>query len=426
MDITNGQLNIKKRTLSEWVAISIFVLPFFFSFLMDFLGLPGIVKYSVDVSWLLAFAFLFLRKYVLLNRRVAPFVLFVGIWFLYVTVVYLFRYQSIFYYLWGMRNNFRFYIAFFAFATILDEDIVSSCLKFVDILFWVNVAVSFVQFFLLGYQQDYLGGIFGVERGCNAYSSILFALVLTKSILLYMNGKEGTISCILKCAAALVLSAMAEIKFFFVLFVLILIVASVLTKFSWRKVVVFVVVALLIMFAGSILTVIFGNHEELTLKRIFDLATSSNYATAEDLGRFTAIPVISKNFLTTWWQRLFGMGIGNCDTSAFAICNTPFFRNYEYLHYNWFSSAMLFLETGYIGLTMNLGFFVMCFVLAFKRFRQDKTLLYPKMAMVFAVVCVILTFYNSALRKEVGYLAYFVLSLPLVSTKSTPEKSISE
>lgn len=424
MEISNGQLTLKKHTLSEWLAISIFVLPFFFSFFMDFIGLPSFVKYSIDVSWALSFVYLFFRKNVLLNRKTLPFLVLVGIWFLYVTVVYLFQYQSIFYYLWGIRNNLRFYVAFFAFVAILDEEMVSSCLKFIDFLFWINVAVTFFQFFVQGYQQDYLGGIFGVERGCNAYSSILFAIVVTKSILLYMNGKEKTLSCLLKCAFALVFSAMAEIKFFFVLFIIILIIASVLTKFSWRKVVVFGIMSMIIMFAGSILTIIFGSNEELSLQRIFELATSSNYATAEDLGRFTAIPIISERILTTWPERLFGMGIGNCDTSAFAICNTPFFQMYESLHYSWFSSAFLFLETGYVGLAMNIGFFVLCFISSLKRYKEDKFSLFAPMGIIFAVICVILTFYNSALRKEVGYLLYFGLALPLVTKQSAKKQHL--
>lgn len=423
MEFSNGQLTFKKHTLSEWVAISIFVLPFCLSFLTDFLRLPDFVKYSIDVSWVLGFAYLFLRRNVLLNRKLLPFFILVSIWIVYVSIGNLVQYQSIFYYLWGMRNNLRFYIAFFSFAIILDEDTSYSCLKFVDFLFWVNAVVSVFQFFVLGYKQDYLGGIFGVERGCNAYSSILFAIVVTRSILLYMNGKEGSVSCLLKCMVALLISAMAEIKFFFVLFIIILAFSSFLTRFSWRKVVGLAIIALLITIAGSVLTVIFGVEQELTLQRIIDLATSSTYATTEDIGRFTAIPTISQRFLTDFFSKLFGLGIGNCDTSAFAICNTPFFQNYENLHYNWFSSAMLYLETGFIGLAINLSFFVLCFWAAFKRFREDKTSLYAQMGIIFAIICVILTFYNSALRKEVGYIAYFALALPLITTRCSKRNS---
>ncbi len=426
MAITNGQLYIRKRTLTKWLTLFIFIFPFFLSFFMDLFHFPGLTKYTIDVAWVLAFASLLLRKSFTFNRKITPFVVLITLWLIYVTIIHLFQYQSVFYYLWGIRNNFRFYVAFFAFALVLDDEDIGTCFQLTDFLFWVNGAVSLVQFAALGYRQDNLGGIFGVEKGCNAYTTILLAIVITRSIICYMEQKEKAWLCYLKCAVALLLAAMAEIKFFFVLFILIFVMSSLLTKFSWRKVVVFIVAALFVSVAGKVLTGIFGVEEQLTLERILNLVTSSNYATAEDLGRFTAIPTISERFLTNFFSKLFGMGIGNCDTSAFAICNTPFFQAHENLHYNWFSSAMLFLETGYIGLMMNLGFFAMCFLSAFKQFREEKTALYPKMGMIFAVICIILTFYNSALRKEVGYLAYFVLALPMISGTSTAANPIAE
>ena len=110
------------------------------------------------------------------------------------------------------------------------------------------------------------------------------------------------------------------------------------------------------------------------------------------------------------------MGIGNCDTSAFSICNTPFFIRYESLHYSWFSSAFLYLETGFIGLGMNLAFYIVCLVLSCKKYNDESSnKLFCQISIIFSILCIILTFYNSALRKEVAYIAYFVLALPFVS-----------
>ena len=111
------------------------------------------------------------------------------------------------------------------------------------------------------------------------------------------------------------------------------------------------------------------------------------------------------------------MGIGNCDTSAFAICNTPFYRAHEYLHYNWFSSAFLLLETGYVGLILNLFFYILVGIMAIKKMKLNHgNKMFCRMAVIFSVMCLILTFYNSTLRKEVGYIAYFALSLPFIDS----------
>ena len=421
-----GQLKIRKRSLPQWLSLGVFIIPFCLSFLMDLLKFPSIIKYSIDVMWLLLLVILFVGRQITIKRNISPFIALVSFWLLYVVLVYIFNYQSIFYFLWGLRNNFRFYVAFFAFATFFDEADIEFSFKFIDILFWINVPVSLIQFFILGYKQDYLGGIFGVFRGCNAYTTVLFAFVVTKSLLHYFEGKEKTGLFLSKCGVSLVLAAMAELKFYFILFVIMLIISMVMTKFSWRKLIAILLVAFLLSFAGSVLTVVFGAKEELTFQKILELATTDSYATGEDLGRFTAIPTIAKNFLTDFQDRMFGMGLGNCDTSAFPICNTPFFQTYEYLHYSWFSSAFLFLETGYVGLGLNLAFYVLALILSVRKLKQpDCNRLYCQMAIVFAVTCIVLTFYNSALRKEVGYIAYFVLALPFVTGNKSGEAKLN-
>ncbi len=415
MKIVNKNLYIKKRVLPEWLMIFIFLFPFFMSFLIDFLGVPNIIKYSVDAAYIVAALAVYARRETALRRNIRLFTSFCIIFFLVVLIVYLFNYQSVFYFLWGVRNNFRFYIAFLLYATVFDEEEAQGCMKFIDLMFYVNVIISFFQFFVMGYRQDYLGGIFGVERGCNSFTIIFFAIVISKSLLNFMNGSEKAWICFLKCGLALLISAMAELKFFFVVFVLILFVSAIMTRFSIRKAILLMVAAMLLMFSGMLLPLIFGESRALTLENLWEMITASNYATTRDLGRFTAIPTISRYFLTNPLERLFGMGLGNCDTSSFAICNTPFFQSHSYLNYNWFSSAFLFLETGYAGLAAYLSFFVLCFVLARKQIKQNgANELFCRIGMIMSIVCFIMVFYNSSLRTETAYMAFFSLALPFV------------
>lgn len=413
--IRSLDIQIKKRTMPEWLTLFVVFMPFFLSLLIDFIGLPSLVKYSIDVAWVLLLGFLFVRKQVQLNKKQLVFVLFTIGWLLYVGIVYVFHFQSPFYFLWGLRNNLRFYIAFIACSLFLKEEDAEGILNIFDYVFWFNIPVTFFQFFVMGYQQDHLGGIFGVEKGCNAYTSILFVIVITKSILWCLEGVESNVKCLLKCGFALIIAAMAEMKVFFVFFVIILLIAMLLSKFSWKKMLILLSTVVMIMFAGNILTVVFGEEERLTLSRVFELVTANNYATTEDLGRFTAIPTISENIFEDWSDRLFGYGLGNCDTSAFSICNTPFYQTHEYLHYSWFSSAFLFLETGYIGLGINLIFFVICFIQTIVLLKQKKgNMLFNKIAVIVAILSVVYTFYNSSLRKECGFIMYFVLALPFI------------
>ena len=136
-----------------------------------------------------------------------------------------------------------------------------------------------------------------------------------------------------------------------------------------------------------------------------------------------AIPVINELWLTNGWKQIFGFGLGNCDTSGFAIVNTPFFERFGDLHYTWLSYAMMYLECGWIGLIFYFGFFVLVY---FKIRRIEKNCIptvkaYCRIARIMAVLCVVISVYNSSLRTEAGYMAYFVLAVPFAAAKTGSE-----
>lgn len=423
---SSGKLHIRKHTFPQWVTLFIFTMPFLLAFLQNIMMFPTLIKYTLDVAWVLVTISMLFRRNVTVKKRLLPFVILVAAFFLFTLFVYLFRFQSIFYYLWGFRNNFRFYFAFFAYCTYLDDEDVTTCFKFIDIVFWIDVVVCLYQFFALGYKQDFLGGIFGVERGCNAYTITFLSIVLIKSMLLFMDKKESFVSCALKCAVILLISALAELKFMFLIFVVILLLSAVFTSYSWRKVLLFLVVFLFFTVASTIITQMYGENSQITFERIFELITADSYATESDLGRMTAIPVIAATILTNFWSRLFGLGLGNCDASNFAICNTPFYQSHSELHYTWFSSAFLFLEVGYIGILFFVLFFILCFVLsAVMKKKGTSDTFYCQMAMIMCVVCIILMFYNPSLRSEISYLIYFILALPFIGCKKESASALS-
>ena len=322
--------------------------------------------------------------------------------------------------MWGVRNNFRFYAVFFAVISFLSYDDADMIFKLFDFLFWINFAVSLLQYFVFGYKQDSLGGIFGVEHGANAYTIIFLLIVLSKSLISYMSKQESMLSCFSKCGAALFIVALAELKAFFVFFFIVVILCSILTSFSWRKLIIIMLLAIAAILASALLTSLFGFESSLSLQNIWKLATQKNYSAQGTINRLSAIPVLAKTLLTDFWNRLFGLGLGNCDTSSFKIFNTPFYENYGHLRYSWFSCAILFLETGYLGIMIFLAFFVFCYLLSNKQLKSGSCKpVYCQLAMVMSVMCVIFTFYNSSLRTEAAYMVYFVLALPFIDNKNS-------
>lgn len=426
-----GKLHIKKRAISDWLALLILLVPFTFSFLTEFLGLPGVVRMSTDLLlFLVAIPVVhrsFTKGVLTVPKMTAPLAALAAIFFAYTLVTYMFNFQSPFYYVWGARNYLRFYIAFFVFIAFFSVDDANDCLKVFDILFWVHAAVTFFQFFVMGYSQDLLGGIFGVQKGCNGYVIFFMSIVVMKSLLSFMNGNEGTVICALKCGTSLLIAALAELKFFFFLFIIILVIAAVITRFSAKKAALMLFAGVFVIVAATILVSLFDSFENfLSIDYLISHIFRKNYASKEDLGRFTAIPTICKIFLTTLPEQLFGMGLGNCDTSTMPIFNTPFHNAYYDIHYSIFSVSFLFIETGFIGLALYVAFFVITLVKSVGMLRRGEgNLLFNQMALITSLLCFTFIFYNSSLRTEAGYMIYFVLALPFIGKKCSNRDMLS-
>lgn len=425
MSIENSKLYIKKRSLSEVMLFMVFVIPLFSQFLIEIFKIPSVITYFIDAALIVFVIILILRKSFIFSKELTPFSCVILLFLTYTLVVYIFKFQSPFYYFWGVRNYFRFYVAFFAFVLMMNKNKADSYLKILDMLYWVNAVVIAVQI-LMGYRQDYLGGLFGVSKGCNASTLVFITIVVAKSVLEFMNGKEKITLCLLKSSIALVVSIFSELKMFFFLFVGVVILATLLTSFSWKKISFLLVSAFFVFVASTILTLIFDVFKGFfSIEALIAQLTLENYASENDIGRFTAFKSLSERFLPTISDQLFGMGLGNCDTSAIPIFNTEFYDSYVSTHYSIFSHSFLFIETGIIGVLIYCSFFVVSLTSSIKRLKiNESNKLFCQLALIMSVMCFILMVYNSSLRTDIGYLVYFILALPFINTNNNGQESI--
>ncbi len=401
------------------VAVIVFM-PFLFGTLFELIGLPTSLKYLLDVMWIT------LGALMIINFSKAAFAPSKQMWilfawcigyFVFAVVTYFCNYQSLLYLAWGARNNFRFYVFFSAVMVFLSRDFIKRCLDLFDRVFWICFAVCMIQYFILGKNQDNLGGVFGVELGGNGYMNVFFVVVIIKSAVYYLNKKEKLVVFMLKSVAALTVAAMAELKFFFVEYAVILIMGIMLSGLSFRKVIVVVFGFVGVVVGIQATFFLFPEFANLdSIENIIKSATSGGYGYAEALNRFTTIPVISSKYLTTTFLKLFGLGLGNCDTSSYEFLNTPFYDQNFYLRYNWFSTATTYLETGYIGILFVVGFFVLVLIFALqlnkRAIAKSDDKLFSQISAIAAVCAVLIFVYNSSLRTEAGYIMYFVLALP--------------
>ena len=418
-------IHFQKKSQAEWMILYIISLAMISLGLTDILKAPSALKYTIDIAWIVLGLLLCMKRRYHFDKDVRLLVIISMLFFLFACFGYLKNFQNILYNLWGFRNNLRFFVFFFACILFLREERVSGIFKLVDVLFWVNFPLVLVQYFVMHKSRDYLGGIFGTNKGCNAAMNIFLLLVVIYAVLLYTHKRDGIKQCLIRCIIAIVIAALSELKVFFVELVLILGFLFLMDRFGVRKLFLGIGVTVCLFMGLRLVARLFPSFSGwFTVEGIMEIiADDRGYTGANDLNRLVAVSQAMERYLNGSWEILFGFGLGNCDYASFNILKTPFYQRYSSSHYVWFSSAFLVLETGIVGLGLYLSFFGVAFSMARKREKSGKAdVLYCQMAELMAMMSVIQCFYNASLRTEVGYLVYFALALPfLVKNKNAAE-----
>lgn len=410
---------ISKPDLSNTLLFLILGSVFLSAFLTELLPIPRAFMLFVDAAWAILLILLIKNVSIFFDAS-TPVKILLGVvlaFFLSTVLGFLLGGQSPLYYAWGLRNNLCFFVFFFGCILFLPGKEIPDCLQALDILFWLHFVIAVFQFVVLGKSQDFLGGIFGTSIGCNAFANVFQMIIVSRSILRYFNHEEGTLLCMAKCGAALVVAALGEIKVFFFEFAAIALLAMLFTRFSKRKIVLLaggaVGIVLAILLLDSITP---GWANWFRPSNIWAyVVDAGGYTGAGDMNRLTAIPLSWNNFLTTLPQKIFGLGLGNCDSSPIYFLTSDFYNDNAYLRYNWFTSSMILLETGFVGTLLYISFYLIIFFSA--AFLLRKGMCNPivgEMAMILAPMCLVLFFFDSSLRTEPAYMMYFALALPFV------------
>lgn len=411
------KIKIKKRTQNTCLVMILFIGPYILAPLTQFLHFPSSVKYILDITCVLIFLTMVMKKKRVLEKDVKILKYWILAFFCFSIMNYILHYQSIFYFLWGIRNNFRGYILFFAVIFYFKENDVNDCLNKMDQIFYINAALMIFQFLVLGYQQDNLGGIFGVESGSNGLLNVFFCVMLIKGYVYYLEKKESISNFIIKIIFMLALASLAELKFFYIEFICILVIAILVTRFSWRKfgIVTISIVALIIGY--NVLMLVFPDTN-MSIDSLYKYASSdAGYTSSGDLNRLNFLKQINERYFISPIDRMTGMGIGNCDYATnFDFLTTSFYKENIGSHYYWFSSGFTYIENGWVGLIFFFGFFILIAVLAYNKSKTNRK--FSQIALLCAIAAIMNGFYNISLRVESCYIMYFMLALPWCLTSN--------
>ena len=409
-------LKIKHGAWAKEMLLFVALFPLIFQFLTYNMGFPSAVKYLMDVALIILFL-----------KYIKSFVVWKGNKWLYLYCLaflmftlfdYFINHQSVLYYFWGLRNNFRFYLFFLLCLLILKQNNIRFIYKAFDVFLVLNVIVVSYQYWVQGINQDTLGGLFGTVTGCNGYMNIFLVIVFSKAVLEYINKEKTIVHCLAVLGMTVYIAALAEMKFYFAEVVIVVAVAILITDFSFRKIVLIIGSLVCVIIGVNILISIFPIWSDtFSIEGFIRIATDSRgYTSSGDLNRLTGVQTISMQYFNNIFENLFGYGLGNCDYSdSIRILNTPFYQANSWLHYTWMSTTFIFFELGAVGLLFYFGFFIVLYFLArAKAKRQHERKKECELAQIIAVLCCFIGIYNSSLRTEASYLIYLVLSFPFL------------
>lgn len=388
-------------------------------FLRDVIGLPSFILYLTDIINILSIVYSFgrIQKAVIKSKAKFQFYIIIAI-LAFMCFGALMNSVSPLLFLWGIRNNVRFFAFWLACVVLLKEGELSSIIKVLKGFFWVNVALVTFQYFISGYSGDYLGGIFGTSKGCNGYSNVFLCAIVSLVLCEFCDSKINILRLCLYLVGSLLIATLAELKIFYVEFILAVILVILFKRFSIKSLIL-IICGIFGVFIGLQLL---ARYQPDSLKFFFDsdaiefYLAGNGYTNSGDLNRFTAIWQINEMFFNNnFFNKLFGFGLGSCDMSSYFT--SDFYLKYQHLNYRWFTHAWVYLEQGIVGLSLLIIFFISIVFYSNKYRKRVKGDNYILATEIFAILTIIGIIYNSALEIEVCYLIAFMCSIPFVSVK---------
>ena len=290
-------------------------------------------------------------------------------------------------------------------------------------ILYINVIVMLIQFVFFGLRQDFIGGTFGNTQGVNSIQNILCVFLFCVSIIKYFNKRILLKELFLNTITVFSIAIMAEINSLLFEIALISILGFIMCR--KRK---FISLRTLLLISASVVVAIVGvkifliyNPDRLFL---FSFDNILRYIGAKDgtgvyrISRVTVFSDLGSKFfgdeIDKW---IWGYGLGNCST------HTSFYDTYGYLQYNFFSTSFTFLETGFLGVAINL---ITIFILPFfqgiknlKRVMDEDNRIWSKCGVILSLILFVIFFYNSSTRDiYTAFWAGLFCAIPFIASKS--------
>lgn len=328
--------------------------------------------------------------------------------------------------IWAIRNWGRFFAYFAVCVCVLDRQRVDKVVDFFLKFIHINFAFIIIQFLFLHsfYSQDALNGFLGRNT-----SSVNLVYCMLVAILVVAAFRTKTISknkmMIIMCEI-LIIAILAELKANILFVVLLYILGTfAIGRFTFKQIIRNIATVVIACGAAVVamkaLVHFYPDFERiLTLDGLWEqMAGEYGYGNKGYINRLTSISVINKYFFDAkgMFAKLFGLGIGNVEYSKFPMFTSPFYNTYgETFRYLGFSSAVLYLEVGLLGLLLFCLFHMNLIVITYKKIKEntDCDAFYYCVGYLTAIFSFILIVYNNLHRTDASILLAFFLAVPFV------------
>lgn len=425
------KIKIRHRTDFEKVIFGIFIVVFGEGILSIFVPQIHPVYYLVDLLNTILFVGM-IKKRLREKQRNSYLDFFYFLILLYIILAVIgaiVNYSNIMLHLWSFRNYFT-TLLFFVECVSFEH---TYKIDFLNKLTWINFMICLIEV-LLGYRQDWLGGLYGVSGGqVNGALNILLIIICTRFIVQYINKEISVLNILSVGVTSLMVATFAELKIFYVEVVVIFVLASLVTKFSLKKIVLIISGTIGILVAIRYIFLIFPDID----KKMFTISYMWNYLTNPGgyVGQF-AHDAGDVNRLAFWdkcvalfqnkVELLFGFGIGNCDQIELLGLKSYIYMQHGGLHYYMFPLPMILLQQGVIGMLLYILLFVALFFAVLKKYKSNDYISKSQMQMtlILCVMAFIITIYDTSLLGKGGYLFFYIISLPFINHRVS-KKEIS-
>lgn len=352
------------------------------------------------------------------------------------TLYSLFNGFSFLRWLWSLRNWGRLFLYFYLFAGIITREYAARFLKLTLVFFVINCITVVVEYCILRQDipADARNGLMG--RNTSTGHMIMAVMSIVVVCALYLGRQAGFRWLIVIYASAFIVAAIAELRALMIFSIAIFVILY-FAYYGLKKVphiILFLIISVAVICASFMVMSLFHpwTAQYVSPERLINAVMSkSGYFGQGKIDRLTAVSVINNRVFDHdgILRKLFGIGMGNGEYSSFSFLCSPFW--YEHgtdLGYLAFSVATIYLESGYVGLSL---YVLAMMYLVYDCWRHLVQLIrtgeqgaeYELVGVGSALMSVVFIWYNNLHRTDMSIILAAYMAIPYVASRNS-EKTI--